>query len=68
MQFDRDIVDFFYEKQLYWHFENDKCQFILGFSIILYLSWFHLDKLSSGGGDADTVHRSGLSGKCVFIQ
>lgn len=63
MQFDRDIVAFFNEKQLCWHFENDECQFILRFSLNLYLSFFHLDKLSSGGGDADTVHRSGLSGK-----
>lgn len=61
MQFERD----FYEKQL---FENDKCQFILGFSLNLFLSFFYLDKLSSGGDEADTIHRSGLSGKCLFIQ
>ena len=48
--------------------ENDKCQFILGFSLNLFLSFFYLDKLSSGGDEADTIHRSGLSGKCLFIQ
>ena len=31
------------------------------------MSFFHLDKLSSGGDDADTVQRSGLSGKCLFV-
>lgn len=68
MQFDRDIVDFFMKSNLYWHFKNDECQFSWIFLKSIFYLFFHSDKLSRGGGDADTVHKSGLSGKCLFIQ